>query len=413
MKDRTTWKKIATGLGMVGPGLFLIAYNIGTGSITTMSKVGAEYGMTLTWALALSCVFTYILMVAYGKTTVVTGHTALFNIKKNLKYGVALALYIVIALVVGEILALMGIFGIVVDLLQEGTRLLWGGEGLSALLITGVLVVGLYLLLWYGNYQVFEKVLMCFVVLMLVSFFVVFFMVRPDFSSILQGMIPSIPDETGVLHLIAAIAGTTCSAAVFIVRSTVVAEKGWGIHDLKKEKKDSAVSASVMFVLSMMIMAVSAGTLHVMGIKLNNTLEMISLFEPIGGKAAAFVLILGIAGAGISTIFPIVLIAPWLISDFMGKSRDLKSPMYRILGLLGILFGFGMQIIEATPPFVMVFSQAFQALILPAVAIPIFILINQKLVMKGHAAGLKMNIGLVAVILFSLVTAYFAVADFL
>ena len=55
---------------------------------------------------------------------------------------------------VGEILALMGIFGIVVDLLQEGTRLIWGGEGLSALSITGVLVVGLYLLLWYGNYKV-------------------------------------------------------------------------------------------------------------------------------------------------------------------------------------------------------------------------------------------------------------------
>ncbi|GAJ18118.1 unnamed protein product, partial [marine sediment metagenome] len=34
-----------------------------------------------------------------------------------------------------------------------------------------------------------------------------------------------------------AMAGTTCSAAVFIMRSTVVAEKGWTINNLKDEKK--------------------------------------------------------------------------------------------------------------------------------------------------------------------------------
>jgi Mn2+/Fe2+ NRAMP family transporter len=60
----------------------------------------------------------------------------------------------------------------------------------------------------------------------------------------------------------------------------------------------------------------------------------------------------------------------------------------------------------------MVFSQAFQALILPAVAIPIFILINRHSLMDKHVAGIKMNIGLVGVIIFSLLTSYFALADF-
>lgn len=405
--------KLLIALIALGPGLFLIGYNIGTGSITTMAKVGAEYGMTLTWALALSCIFTYILMVAYGKTTLVTGETALFNIKHNIKYGRILAIYIIVALIIGEILALMGIFGIVADLLQEGSRLIFGGNGFSTLAITTVLVVGLYILLWFGDYKIFERVLMFFVILMVVSFLIVFFLVSPSFSSLTTGLVPSIPNEPGVLHLIAAIAGTTCSAAVFIVRSTVVAEKGWTIKDLKLEKKDAAVSATMMFVLSVLIMAVSAGTLHVMGLNLNDTIEMIALFEPIGGKFAAFVLILGIAGAGISTVFPIILIAPWLISDYTGKKRDIQSPMYRLLGLAGISFGFGMQFMDARPPLLMVFSQAFQSLILPAVAIPVFILINQKHLMKTHVAGIKMNIGLIAVILFSLMTGYFAIADFL
>ncbi|MDP2890943.1 MAG: Nramp family divalent metal transporter [Bacteroidota bacterium] len=413
MSENKLLRKIFLGLTAIGPGLFLIGYNIGTGSVTTMAKSGAEHGMTLTWALVLSCIFTYVLMVAYGKTTLVTGKTALFNIKTNFKYGKVLAIYILIALVVGELLALMGIFGIVSDLIREASLILWGGEGFSTLNITIVLVVALYALLWFGRYKSFEKVLVFLVILMGISFITVFIMVKPSISELLGGLVPSIPKTPGSLQLIAAMAGTTCSAAVFIMRSTVVAEKGWNINHLKEEKRDAAVSASMMFFLSLVIMAVSAGTLHVMGLKLNTTIEMISLFEPIGGKVAAFILILGIVGAGISTVFPIVLIAPWLISDYTGKERNIKSPMYRILGLIGILFGFGMQFISTTPPLLMIFSQAFQALILPAVAIPIMILINRKSLMNQQTAGTKMNFSLIAVILFSFITSYFAIAGFL
>ena len=408
MLQNKIYKKIIIALSAIGPGLFLIGYNIGTGSVTTMAKVGAEHGMNLTWALLLSCVFTYILMVAYGKTTLVTGRTALYNIRHNFKFGKLLAVYILIASVIGELLALMGIMS---DLISEASRLIFGGTAFSTFWITLILVIILYMHLWKGEYKKFEKILTFFVVFMALSFIVVFFMVKPDISTILIGLIPSIPDKPGAFILVAAIAGTTCSAAVFIMRSTVVAEKGWGINELKIEKKDSAVSASMMFFLSLVIMAVSAGTLHVMGLELNDTVEMISLFEPIGGKTAAFILILGIVGAGISPIFPIILIAPWLISDYKGEERNIKSPMYRILGLIGILFGFGMQFMEARPPIVMVFSQAFQALILPAVAIPIFLLINKKNLMDKNVADKKMNFGIITVIIFSLVTSYFAIVD--
>jgi len=404
-------KKILIGLSAVGPGLFLIGYNIGTGSVTTMAKAGAEHGMTLLWTLALSCIFTYILMVAYGKTTLVTGHTALYNIKKQFKFGIPLAIYILIALVIGELLALMGVMGIVSDLLSEGSRLIWGGSGFSTFRITAVIAVILYALLWNGQYKFFEKILIFFVIMMGLSFIMVFFLVKPSLPELTEGLIPRIPDTPGSLRLIAAMAGTTCSAAVFIMRSTVVAEKGWTINNLKDEKKDAKVSAAMMFALSAIIMAVSAGTLHVMGLKLNDTVEMIQLFEPIGGKVAAFILITGISAAGISTIFPIVLIAPWLICDYTGRERNIRSPMFRILGFIGILFSFGMQFMNHRPPAMMIFSQAFQAAILPAVAIPVFILINNKNIMKEDAAGRKMNIGLIAVILFSLSTAYFAVAD--
>lgn len=404
-------KKITIAMAAVGPGLFLIGYNIGTGSVTTMAKSGAQYGMSLFWALFLSCVFTFILMVAYGKMTLVTGHTALFNIKSEFKYGWLLALYILVALIIGELLALIGVMGIVAELLQEGIRILTGGTTVSTFWIILVISVLMYLLLWFGGYKQFEKVLTVFVVLMGLSFIVVFFMLNPDFTEIVKGMVPTVPDEPGALGLIAAMAGTTCSAAVFIMRSVVVAEKGWGISDLKTEKKDAFVSAFVMLLLSGIIMAVSAGTLHVMGLRLNNTVEMISLFEPLGGKLAALILIVGITGAGLSTVFPIVLIAPWLISDYTGKPRNLKTPMYRWMIFGGLMFAFGSVFLKQQPPALMIFSQAFQACILPAVAIPALILLNRKKLLGNYRANWKLNLGIIAVILFSFLTTYYAIVD--
>ena len=403
-------RKILIALSAVGPGLFLIGYNIGTGSITTMAKAGANYGMTLFWALILSAIFTYILMVAYGQVTLVTGKTALYNIRKHFVIGPILSIYILIALVTGELLAVMGVMGIVVDLIKEGIRLMGWGTA-DAFRITLVLVIGLFALLWFGKYKIFEKILTFFVILMGLCFILVFFLVKPDFGAIARGMIPSIPQEKGALQLIAAMAGTTCSAAVFIVRSTVVVEKGWTIKNLKDEKKDAFVSSTTMLLLSGIIMAVSAGTLFVMDLSLDTTVEMIQLFEPLGGKVAAFILILGIVGAGLSTVFPIILIAPWLISDIAGKPRDIKSPLFRILGGIGLLFGFGLIFIEKTPPAMMIFSQAFQAMILPAVAIPILFLIMNDNLMGENRAKLRLRLGIVAVIIFSLITTYFAIVD--
>jgi len=377
-----------------------------------MAKTGAAHGMSLFWALILSCIFTYVLMVAYGKVTLVSGHTALYNFKKEFKFGWLLSLYIIIALIVGELLAIMGVMGIVADLVQEGIRLALDGLAVSRFWIILFLSILMYLLISYGRYQVFEKVLTALVVLVGISFIVVFIMVKPDILAIVQGMVPSIPETPGALGLIAAITGTTCSAAVFIMRSVVVAEKGWSVNDLQTEKRDAFVSAFMMLLLSGVIMAVAAGTLYISGAKLEKTVEMIALFEPLGGRVAAYILIVGIVATGLSTIFPIVLIAPWLLADYSGKPRNIHSKQSKVLIIIALLISFGSVFLAQRPPALMVFSQIFQACILPAVAIPIFILINKSTLMKKHKATLAFNVGIIAVIIFSLITSWFAIEEF-
>lgn len=407
-------KKISIAFSLIGPGLFLIGYNIGTGSITTMGMAGAQYGMSLLWTLILSGLFTFILMIAFGHLTLVTGNTALHNFKTEIKGGKILSIYIIVALVFGELLALIGIMGIVAELIQEGFRLLSKDKDL--VINTGWIILSctilLFLALWFGKYKVFEKILTVLVLLMAISFGIVFLMVAPSFTVIMKGLIPSIPESNDALVLIAAMAGTTCSAAVFVVRSTVVAEKGWTINNLKNEKRDAIVSSVLMVILSALVMAVAAGTLYVAGLNLESTIEMIRLLGPIGGDFAAFMLIIGITGAGLSTIFPIVLIAPWLIADYTGRSRDIKSPLFRGLIILGLIFAFGSIFLDQPPPILMMISQAFQATILPVIAIPVFILLNKKKLMRGYLPSYKRNIGLICVILFSLITSYFAIKGF-
>jgi Mn2+/Fe2+ NRAMP family transporter len=238
-------------------------------------------------------------------------------------------------------------------------------------------------------------------------------MLKPDVKEILVGLAPRIPHQQGSLGLIAAMAGTTCSAALFVVRSIVVSEKGWTVADLKNEKRDAFVSSLMMLFLSAIIMAVAAGTLHLMGLKLNTTIELVKLFEPLGSNVASIILILGILGAALSTVFPIILIAPWLICDYTQRPKDMKAASFRIPALASLIIGSAFLFIDRNPPFVMIFSQAFQALILPAVTLPILILINKRTLMGQHMATPAMNIGLVCVLLFGLLTSYFAIAELL
>jgi len=122
-------------------------------------------------------------------------------------------------------------------------------------------------------------------------------------------------------------------------------------------------------------------------------------------------LILGILGAALSTVFPIILIAPWLICDYTQRPKEIKSRLFRVSSLLSLAIGTSFLFIDRNPPVIMIFSQAFQALILPAVTLPILILINKKSLMGQNLATPSMNFGIVCVLLFGLLTSYFAIAE--
>ena len=82
-------------LGKIGPGIMALGFTIGTGSVTSMIVAGNEHGMDLLWVLLLSCFFSWILMIAYGRYNLVTGETALYAMKKHIKYGNVIGIIII------------------------------------------------------------------------------------------------------------------------------------------------------------------------------------------------------------------------------------------------------------------------------------------------------------------------------
>jgi Mn2+/Fe2+ NRAMP family transporter len=407
------FEKVGPLLSAVGPGLFLIGYNIGTGSVTTMASAGSRYGLSLFWLLVISCIFTYVMLVAYGRFTLVTGKTAMAAYRKYLPFGNALALYSVFSLSLGAATGVAGVMGIVVDMIREWTSILFGGEGFNMLASALVIIAGCYYLLWTGQYSRFEKFLSSLVMLMGVSFILSFFMVVPEPAEVLAGLVPGVPDEENSFLIMSAMAATTCGAMLFVMRSLVVAEKGWTVEDLPQQNRDAFVSVLLMLILSGAIMACAAGTLYRLGTPVERAVDMVKTLEPIAGPLAISVFVIGIIGAGISSIFPQAPVLPWLISDYRGTKLNTRSKMFRILSGLGFLSGLIVPVFGLRPVWIMIGVTAFQSIMMPLVTLAILVLINREKLMGEHKAGIWLNLGIVATLAFAVFAAVMGIRGLL
>ena len=397
-------KKLSAILAVIGPGLFLVGYNIGTGSITTMAATGAEYGMVLVWPLLLSCIFTFFLIIAFGRYTAVTGDTALYSFKTF--FGQGVALFVLFALLLSEYASSMGVMAIMTQTVQDWSRpLTSSGEGFSTVAMTFVFAGILYAIFWNGAYHIFEKILALFVGLMGISFVLTMFMVDPDPAEIVAGLMPRIPEGSNAPLLIAGMAGTTMGGVLYVVRSILVKEKGWTAADLLIERRDALVSVIVMFVLSAAIMVSAAGTLHPRGLVVENAIDMVRLLEPLAGRFAISVFVAGIVCAGLSSLFPIAILGPWLLADYRNVPRNLQSVQSRIFVASVLALGFVVPIFGGRPVLVMIASQALLTLATPLIIILMVILLNREAIMGEHRPTLAMNVVLGIIFAFSVAMA--------
>lgn len=407
---KSLFKKIIALVLSFGPGIFAIGYTIGTGSVTSMIVAGSKFNMQLLWVLLLSCLFSGVLMFVYGNYGLITGETALYGFKKHLKYGKALAILIIVGITFGQWNSLMGILGISANIIYEILAVNFNGlEGLKyeVVLVTAIIIIIVfYLLMLVGKYTFFEKILVIFVTLMGLSFVLSLCLVQPLAIDVVTGLIPSIPDVSDGKMLVAAFVGTTMAAATFLSRPLFVKGKGWTIKDLDKQKKDSITAAILIFIISGTIMAVAAGALFYDGKVVTQVLDMANTLEPVAGKWAVTIFFFGALSAGLSSIFPCLLIAPLLVADYQSGEIDTNSKQFRVITFIACLVALIGPAFGGNPIEIQILSQVFNVFILPLVVLGIILLANNKSIMKGYKMSIWVNIGLFAALFFSCVVSY-------
>ncbi len=399
-------KRLARALALFLPGIFLLGFNIGTGSVTAMAKAGAEYGMTLLWTIVASCLCTFFMINLYGRYTLVSGETALEAFRKHIHPLVGV--FFIVALTAGVCGSVMGVMGIVADICHEWSKSVVAG-GLPPIYFAATFIALVYFIFWNGKTRFFERSLAVIVAVMSACFLLNFFIMMPPPVNIMKGLIPNIPQAAiesgqGPLLVIASMVGTTVFSGLFIIRTTLVKEAGWSLKDYRKQRNDAAVSVTLMFVISAAIMAAAAGALHAEGVVLSQASQMIELLEPLAGPLAVSIFVLGLVAAGVSSQFPNVLMLPWLLCDYTGTERDMTLGKYRVMVFLISLLGLTVPLFEARPVFVMIVSQAFNAVILPITVACIFYLGNRRDLMGVHRNTWIANGVLGAIFLFSVFT---------
>jgi len=407
-------KNLARFIIGFGPGIFAIGYTIGTGSVTSMTVAGSTYGMQLLWVLLLSCLFSGVLIYVYGNYTIVTGETALYAFKKYLKFGKVLAIAIIIGITFGQWNSLMGILGISANILFEIFNIYYPGLGehkYTVVLIIAITIIAVfYRLLLVGKYTFFEKILVIFVTIMGFSFIISLFMVHPLPVDVALGFIPSIPEVEGGQMMVAAFVGTTMAAATFLSRPLFVQGKGWTSKDWKTQRNDAIVAAILVFIISGTIMAVACGTLYYAGKPVVNVLDMATTLEPVAGKFALTLFFFGTLSAGLSSIFPCLLIAPILLADYQSGKIDTSSRQFKIVTAIASVVALIGSITGSNPIEIQILSQVFNVFVLPLVIIGIIVLINKKSLMRGHKTKMWINIALGFALMFACIISYNGVA---
>ncbi|MDA8897868.1 Nramp family divalent metal transporter [Flavobacteriaceae bacterium] len=403
-------KRIVAIILGFGPGIFAIGYTIGTGSVTSMIVAGSKFGMQLLWVLLLSCLFSGVLMFSYGNYALITGDTALYGFKKHLKFGKVMAILIIIGITFGQWNSLMGILGISSNIIFEILTINFKGlityQYETVLIIAIIIIVVFYLLMLIGKYTFFEKILIVFVSAMGLSFLLSLFFVQPLSMDIVKGLVPTIPKVAGGKMLVAAFVGTTMAAATFLSRPLFIKGKGWTIKNLKQQKKDSITAAVLIFVISATIMAVAAGALFYEGKEVTLVLDMANTLEPIAGKWGITIFFFGALSAGLSSIFPCLLIAPLLVADYQSGVLDTSSLQFRVITAIACLVSLIGPAFGVNPIEIQILSQVFNVFVLPLVIIGIICLLSSKKIMKDYKTSIGVYIGMYSALLFSLVISY-------
>ncbi len=366
---------------------------IGPGTVTTAASAGSSFGFTLLWALTFSTIACLVLQEAGARITVVSGHNLGQALVRQYRHSAARAVpvFVMGAIVLGCAAYQAGnILGAVAGLeLVAGVsrRVLTVGIGLVA-----------FAVLWLGSTKVVANLLGVVVAVLGVSFLSAAVALRPPIGALVSGsLVPSLPDGAGLLVL--ALIGTTVVPYNLFLGSGLkhsqqISEMRFGL----------AVAVILGGVISMGILVVGTATEGAFSYA-----ALAAALEQRVGAAAPWLLGIGLFAAGASSAITAPLAAAVTARSVLAMSGEPArwaddAPRYRLVWIAVLMTGVAFGIAEVQPIPAVIAAQALNGVVLPFVAVFLFIAVNDRSLM-GDAElnrGFK-NVVMAAVVFVTLV----------
>jgi len=375
-----------------GPGTLVAAAFIGPGTVTLCTLAGVNFGFNLLWAMVLSIVATIVLQEMASRLGIISQKGLSEVIRAEIKHPIInklILLLILSAIVVGNASYEAGnISGGILGLetITGELRIALGNYSLNILsFVVGIIA---FILLYIGNYKFLERVLVMLVVIMSISFLITAFLTKPAISDILKGAItPSFPE--GSLLTILGLVGTTVVPYNLFLHASLVKEKWNNPEDLKSVRKDTIISIALGGLVSMAII-ISASSIG-LG-EISSAADLAKSLAPLYGDFASYFLGIGLFAAGITSAITAPLAAAYVARGCFGWESGLKSKQFRAVWFLILSLGVVFSSLGLKPIEIIKFAQVANGILLPVVAGILLWIVNKKVVLGKYVNSKFQNI---------------------
>ena len=388
----------------IGPGALVAAAFIGPGTVTSCSTSGANYGYTLLWAMLLSVISVIIMQSMAARLGIVSGLGLgqALRVKFTSKAArILLAILVIAAVFIGNIAYETG--NLSGSILGVQAAIPATSNTTAKVILALVLGIIAFVLLWSGSYKSIEKFLTALVVIMGVVFFICAIAVGPDWGAVLKGLFGFKAPDGASWMTIAALMGTTVVPYNIYLHASSAATK-WGNNEdtedsLANSRLDSILSIGLGGLISMAIIVCAAATIGKTGAEVKSGADMAKALEPLLGNWATVFFGIGLFCAGISSTLTAPMAAAFACTGILGWKEDLKDIKFKVFWIIVLAFGiFATCVLGASPTQIILFAQAANAFLLPITGILLFIVANDKNIMKEYKNKTWFNVLVILVI---------------
>ena len=355
----------------IGPGALIAAAFIGPGTVTLCTIAGASFGYSLIWAIILSIFSTIVLQEMSLRIGLITKMNLAEVIRINIKSKFINRLFLV--LIICSIL--------IGNAAYEAGNITGASLGISAILNSESInyipiFIGLiaFIILYQGNYKILERFLVLLVLIMSISFFITAIMTKPNFESLLNGILSPELNSNNIM-VVLGLVGTTVVPYNLFLHSSLVSEKWGSSNKLKVARFESFFSILIggLISLSIIITAASVNNKDV-----NGVIDLAKGLEPLYGKFAIYFLGIGLFASGITSSITAPLAAAYVAKSCFDWNDSLKSQKFRAIWIIILFSGVIASMVELNPIEIIKFAQFSNSLLLPIIAIILLWLINNK-----------------------------------